>query len=152
MIVFDIWTMTSSAWKNKGLPRLSGHGLRCAAPFQQASPYRPMQAAPFPSKEWGDAESRLRLDRLDSSNRNRLFQHAFPSEETGVSRSMRGCFPYSFHRKTEAIHSTKTWPGPTTVYPVILLRYKDLCSLIQYVENTDFEKPLHNFRYIICKY
>ena len=68
---------------------------------------------------------------------------------------MCGCFSHSFNGRTEMIHETKTWPRRSTSCPVIILRYKSLFILIRF--NTlkyrqDFEKSLHNFKQIICRY
>ncbi len=66
---------------------------------------------------------------------------------------MRGCFSYSFDRRLKVIHQTK-YMGKAVNCPFYHHppMQNKLFNLIRSKYRQEFEKSLHNFRHIICKY
>ena len=66
---------------------------------------------------------------------------------------MRRCFSYSFDRRLKVIHQTK-YMGKAVNCPFYhhLPMQNNLFILIRSKYRQEFEKSLHNFKQIICKY
>ena len=63
---------------------------------------------------------------------------------------MHGCSSYNFSEKPEWFIQQKH--GQDRQLAIIILRCKRLFILIHWKYRQGFEKPLHNFKQIICKY